>query len=102
MTAIQKTVAIATLVSLAIFLHITFCEWETGAYHRHIWPERAGSSGLLPIGPFAGIYVRSLNTFTVDAVLGVAVPIALVGWAGFVLAAPARDAPSGQCDENRT
>ena len=99
MSAIQKTVAVATLAILAVFLHLTFCEWETGAYHRHIWSERSNSTGLIPIGPVAGIYTRSLNTFTVDAVLGVAVPIALVGWAGVLIPAPTRDAPSGPSDE---
>ena len=82
MTAVQKTIAISTLLFEAMLLHILFCNWNTGAVHQYSvdqWVSRTPDlSGLIvSFGP-AGIYARSYQTFEFDVVLGIGFPAAFM------------------------
>jgi hypothetical protein len=93
MTAIQKMIAASTLAFLAVFFHVLFCEWETGQTYGG--PERAEriSRVIIPMGADIGIHARSSATHSVDAILGVALPVTLIATGIFVLVGPKKNPP---------
>lgn len=93
MTVNQKIISITTLVMLAGYLHLTFCEWKTRVFHQARIAQHGDARVVLPLGRVAGIYARSLRTYEVDAVLGIALPVSLIGWSFYLLAAPLRKSP---------
>jgi hypothetical protein len=93
MNAIQKKIAVVMLALNAVFFHVLFTSWALGEFHRSYVIRHGGnypnySTLVMPIGPFAGIYARSPETHAIDAVLGVAFPVTLIGLALFILARP--------------
>jgi len=93
MNSIRKSIVVSTLVFVAIFFHVLFCDWEVGASHQYLVKAFAGeipnnSRLVVSFGPIAGIYARSLATHTIDAILGVAFPVVLIAIALFTLAGP--------------
>jgi hypothetical protein len=93
MTKSQRAIAVVTLAILALFFHKQFCWWAVGEYHQVLVKQYGGgripdeSRLVLSFGPMAGVYARTLRSQDLDATLGVAVPVALTGWAFFLLAA---------------
>lgn len=93
MTGLQKTIAIGTLAFVAIFFHVVFCDWVTGEYYRLVAANRENMI-VIPIGSLAGIYARSPASHPLDAVLGIAFPVTLLGIGLFILASPHRNDPN--------
>jgi hypothetical protein len=85
MTTIQKTTVISTLLFLAIFFHILFCDWETGQTLGGPQRSQRQARVILPMGTDTGIHSREATTHTVDAIMGFALPIVLVSCCIFIL-----------------
>ncbi|MCO8120755.1 hypothetical protein NHH03_03325 [Stieleria sp. TO1_6] len=93
MTQSQKLVAFATLILVALFLHLFLCDW-LGSSVEHNSSEISRIT-IVPFGHTAAIVARSSTTLLIDALLGVAVPMLLTGASLFVFATPTRDREAG-------
>lgn len=89
MSTTQKMIAVSTLVAVALFLHLFYCNWLLA--HPYTLSSTVNGGGELTIVKFgsnSGILGRSRESVTVDALLGVAIPGLMLGAAFCLLAAP--------------
>lgn len=93
MTGLQKVIAALTLVFLAVFFHLLFCDWETGQTTDPVQRALRDARVVVPTGPDTGIHARSSSTYTIDAILGFALPVALIAAGLFILVGPRRAGP---------
>ncbi len=98
MSAMQKTVVIPTLVFLAVFFHVLFCDWE----HYSGSPEFAQRYSDITIIPLKtgtetelgfGVLARSSTTHTIDAIFGIALPVVLIAAGIYMLPGSSKTDP---------
>jgi len=76
---------------IALFLHMLLCDWNSGLiYSGNNDFNGSRTRAIVPFGAEFGIIGRSSETIVPDALLGIALPILLVGSALFVIVTPGR------------
>jgi hypothetical protein len=88
MTQLQKLIAAVTLMLVAFFLHLFLCDWLGSSVNHN--SSDVSRVTILPFGYAVAIVARSSATLLIDGLLGVAVPVVLIGASLFVLATPTR------------
>lgn len=93
MTRAQKTVLVVTLVAVSSFLHTLFCDFQSGIIYTGSNDFHGGKTRvIISFGANSGIVGRSRDTVVRDGMLGVALPMLLIGSAAFVMLTPKRAA----------
>lgn len=87
---LQKLIAVATLLSVATFTHLYCCDWVTSPYTLDSTENGAGKLTLVRFSSNAGILGRSKESVSFDAIYGVALPLLMVGGAGYLAVATRR------------
>jgi len=91
MTTAQNTIVIITLLLVAAILFTLFCNVSIGHDYYGVGDFRGNRHlAIVPMGNSCGIVARSRESFIIDGVFGIAVPIALIGAAAFVSVSPRR------------
>ena len=89
MTILQKLVAVCTLMLIALFLHMFLCDWDSGIMftgNDNLIGSRARV--IIAFGANSGIVGRSRDSIMLDGLLGIVLPILLVGSALFITVTP--------------
>jgi hypothetical protein len=88
MSRVQKFIAAITLLAVALFLHSLLCDWYGPSGIQYDSFE--SRSIMVRIGSAFVITAISYETLAFDGVVGIAVPMLLVGASLFVLVSPSR------------
>jgi hypothetical protein len=86
MNGLQRTITVATLLGVAVFLHLFFCNWVIRTSNSSPPDYSGGVLKIVSFGPYSGILGRSPSSVSFDAIAGVAVPLLMVGGALYVAA----------------
>ncbi|QEG37129.1 hypothetical protein [Bythopirellula goksoeyrii] len=86
MNVIQKIIGVTTLVCVAAFMHFFFCDWVSSPEALDSTVNGGGALTIVPFGSNSGILGRSVESVSLDAICGIAVPLLLVGSALYLAA----------------
>ena len=99
MNAVQKVIAVATLVGTAVFLGVFYCDWVVGSeYTLDSSINGGGLRTIVAIGSNTGVLSRSSESAGLDATLGVAVPFLLAGAAAYLATGSHKSKPDDAQD----
>jgi hypothetical protein len=84
MSFLQRVIAVATLLCVATFLHLFCCDWVSRPTSLDDTANGGGALTIVRFSSHAGIVGRSKESVSFDAICGVALPLLMVGAAGYL------------------